>query len=321
MGPRSGFRKVDFVAAYAHESRMIEFAINFPPLHPEIFAFDVFGFHVALRWYALAYIAAFIIALPTINAMLRRPALWKNSVTPLHKEDLEDLLVWIIFGVILGGRFGYVIFYQPGYYWENPAEIMQVWNGGMSFHGGALGVIVAAAIYCYRNGKPMLGVGDLIALATPTGLLLGRIANFINAELWGRPTDAPWGVIFPGQAAQNCPGVEGLCARHPSQLYEAGLEGLLLGTVMLWLAFRMGALKTPGVLIGVFIAGYGIGRSIVEFFRQPDAQFVSEGNPIGYAMEFFGTGITRGQQLSIPMIVIGLAIIVIAKKRAARTTR
>ena len=146
-----------------------------------------------------------------------------------------------------------------------------VWHGGMSFHGGLLGVIVAGLLYCRSQAIPLLSAADAMAVATPPGLMLGRIANFINAELWGRPTTMPWGVAFPGAAAQDCPGVVGVCARHPSQLYEAGMEGILLGLLLLWLAWRRGALRAPGRLLGVFLTGYGLARFIVEFFRQADA--------------------------------------------------
>ena len=195
-------------------------------------------------------------------------------------------------------------------------SVFRVWEGGMAFHGGFLGVALAGLIFCWRHKLPLAGMGDVLALGTPPGLLLGRIANFINAELWGRPTDLPWGVIFPGAAAQNCANVAGLCARHPSQLYEAALEGVLLGAVLIWLAFRRGWLKRPGMICGLFIAGYGISRFVVEFFRQADAQFMSPDNPMGYVMQIGSFGITRGQQFSLPMILVGLAILLAARRRA-----
>jgi phosphatidylglycerol:prolipoprotein diacylglycerol transferase len=189
-----------------------------------------------------------------------------------------------------------------------------VWEGGMSFHGGFLGVVLAIFLFA-RGRKLQLGsVADTIALASPPAILLGRIANFVNAELWGRPTTLPWGVIFPGEAAQTCTGVLiGACARHPSQLYEAALEGLLLGLILILAAFRWGALRRPWLLSGVFFAGYGLARFAVEFVRQPDAQFVTDGNPLGLAVHLGGWGLTMGQLLTLPMIVIGLAVI-----RAAR---
>ena len=226
-------------------------------------------------------------------------------------------MTWVILGIILGGRLGFVLFYQPVYYLANPAEIPMIWHGGMSFHGGLLGVIVAVLAFCVKNRIPLMPAGDMIALAVPPGLLLGRLANFVNAELWGRPTDLPWGVIFPGEAAQACGQAAGeLCARHPSQLYEAGLEGLLLGGLLIWLAFARGALKRPGMVAGTFFAGYGLARFLVEFVRQPDAQFVSPGNPLGLAWHVGGYGLTMGQMLSLPMILIGVGLLVYARRRA-----
>lgn len=282
--------------------------MQFPNIAPEIFSITLFGFTFALRWYALAYIAGILIGWRIVLAAIARPLLWATQ-PPLTREQVEDLLTWIILGVIIGGRLGYVAFYQPGYFIENPAQIPAVWQGGMSFHGGFIGVIVAVWLCARKYGAPLGSVADLLAIATPPGLLLGRIANFINAELWGRPTDAPWGVIFPGIAAQDCAGINGPCARHPSQLYEAGLEGVLLGAILLVLAFGRGWLKTPWRLTGMFFAGYGVGRFIVEFFRQPDAQFVSPDNPVGLAFHINGWGLTMGQTLSLPMIVLGLWLV------------
>lgn len=279
--------------------------IPFPAISPEIFTIEIFGITLALRWYALAYIVGILLAWRLAVATVRRADLW-TSAPPMTADQIERLLTWVILGVILGGRLGFVLFYQPGYYWQNPTHIPRVWEGGMSFHGGFLGVAVAAFLFCRSEGIPMLKAADLMALATPPGLFLGRIANFINAELWGRATDLPWGVAFPGEAAQTCPGVVGICARHPSQLYEAALEGLLLGALLLWLAWRRGWLKFPGRIAGSFLAGYGMARFLVEFVRQPDAQFVSEGNPLGLALHVHGLGLTMGQTLSLPMIAAGL---------------
>ncbi|SDX13577.1 Prolipoprotein diacylglyceryl transferase [Litoreibacter albidus] len=315
MGRVERAHKVDFVAASAHQPLMTIFALPFPDISPEIFTLELGSFAFSLRWYALAYIVGLIVAWRIVVGLMKRPALWGEGGAPMTKDQPEDLLTWIILGVVLGGRLGYVMFYQPGYYLSNPAEILKVWEGGMSFHGGFLGVVVAGLAYCWKYKLPAMRVGDAVAVSAPIGLMLGRIANFINAELWGRPTDMPWGFVFPGQAAQDCPGVDGLCARHPSQLYEAGLEGLLLATVMLWLAYRRGWLMRPGAMIGVFLTGYGLARGFVEFFRQPDAQFVSDGNPLGLAWHLGGYGLTMGQILSLPMIVLGLALIVRAKRR------
>jgi phosphatidylglycerol:prolipoprotein diacylglycerol transferase len=232
-------------------------------------------------------------------------------------QNIEDFLFSAILGVILGGRIGYVLFYQPGDYFQNPQEILMLWTGGMSFHGGLLGVVVASFLFARRHDIAPRQMADAVALATPPGLFLGRLANFANAELWGRPTDLPWGVVFPGQAAQDCDDVViGYCARHPSQLYEAALEGLVLGVVILFM-IRAGALRKPGYIAGVFFVGYGVSRFIVEFFRQPDPQFVSTGNPLGLAVHFEGYGLTMGQLLTLPMVLIGLFLIISARKKSS----
>ncbi len=290
-------------------------AIPFPDISPEIVSITLFGMEFALRWYALAYIVGIVIGWRIVVAATRRPLLWPGDRAPMESKDVEDLLTWVILGVILGGRLGYVLFYQPGYFLANPAQILQVWQGGMAFHGGLLGVVLAVVLFSRSRGINWVSVADALCMVTPVGLLLGRIANFINAELWGRPTDLPWGVIFPSAAAQDCAGVVGLCARHPSQLYEAALEGLILGAILLWLGWRRGALRLPGTLTGVFFAGYGAARFLVEFVRQPDAQFVSPGNPLGLAFHVDGYGLTMGQALSLPMIAFGLGMVLWARRR------
>jgi len=254
---------------------MIALRLPFPDIGPNIVAIDIAGREFALRWYAMAYIVGILIGWFIVTRLVKRVKLWPKSKAPITSDQVSDLVTWIILGVVLGGRLGYVLFYQPGYFIANPGEILQVWQGGMSFHGGALGVL-----------------------------------------LWGRPSELPWAVIFPGDAAQACATVDRLCARHPSQLYEALLEGLILGCVMLWLVYRRGWLKTPGAMIGTFLAGYGLGRFIVEFFRQPDAQFTSETNLMGFALQFSeGTGLTMGQLLSTPMIIVGALIILAARRK------
>jgi phosphatidylglycerol---prolipoprotein diacylglyceryl transferase len=280
----------------------------FPDITPEIFSITLFGITFALRWYALAYIVGLLIGWRLVLRALATPRLWAAG-PPMTADQVERLLTWVIAGVILGGRIGYVLFYQPGHFLDRPLDALKIWEGGMSFHGGFLGVVVGAFLFFRAEKIPMLPAADLMALATPPGLLLGRIANFINAELWGRPTDMPWGVAFPGIAAQDCPGILTVCARHPSQLYEAALEGLLLGLVLIWLVWRRGWLSRPGQLMGLFFAGYGAARCFVELFRQPDAQFVTEGNPLGLAYQIGGYGLTMGQVLSLPMIVVGLYLI------------
>lgn len=282
--------------------------IVIPEISPNIVAFSIFGVEFALRWYAMAYIFGILIAWGLARATLKRPTLWPKKTAPLTPANWEDLLTYLVIGVVVGGRLGYVILYQPSYYLQNPLDIVQVWQGGMAFHGGFLGVVAAAFIYCRKYNLPLLGTADLLALCTPAGLFLGRCANFINAELWGRPTEMPWGVAFAGAAAQSCDQIGGLCARHPSQLYEALLEGLLLGLALLWLAYKRGALRQPGKITSIFCIGYGLSRFVVEFFRQPDSQFVSSESPIGLAFQVGGIGLTMGQLLSLPMIIIGVLL-------------
>lgn len=294
-------------------------ALPFPDISPEIFSISLFGMELALRWYALAYIVGIIIGWRLVVMALKAPRLWPNQTPPLSPGQTEDMLTWIILGVLLGGRIGYVLFYQPGAYLNDPLSIIAIWEGGMSFHGGMLGVILAFWLYTRRHKLPLLTTADAVAIGTPPGLLLGRMANFINAELWGRPTELPWGVVFPGQAAQFCPDIVGACARHPSQLYEAFLEGFVLLVVLLWMAWRRDGFKKPGLLTGVFLAGYGISRFLVEFVRQPDAQFISEGNPLGLAWHIGGYGLTMGQILSLPMILLGLWLITRARRRVPAT--
>ena len=292
-------------------------AIPFPEISSEAFSFTVFGYELALRWYALSYIVGIIIGWWLVAQTVKRAHLWANDTPPMSVKQVEDLATWVILGVILGGRLGFVLFYQPAYYLANPSEILMVWQGGMSFHGGLIGVIIACVAFSKRNGIPWLSVADVLCMVTPVGLLLGRLANFTNAELWGRPTEMPWGVIFPGAAAQDCADVvAGLCARHPSQLYEAFLEGLLLFAVLIYLGYRRGALKKVGAITGLFFIGYGLGRFAVEFVRQPDAQFISPGNPLGLAWHINGYGLTMGQILCIPMIIFGAYMLARAQRRA-----
>lgn len=288
--------------------------IPFPGIGNEIFSFDFFGFDVALRWYALAYIVGIVIGYQIVLRAVKATRLWRNNTPPMTTELTEAFLTWAVLGIIFGGRIGYTLIYNFGYYSQNPLEILRVWGGGMSFHGGFAGVVIASIIFCKKHKIPMLSFGDLMAMAAPMGLFLGRLANFNSAELWGKPSSLPWAVIFPGDAAQDCPDVIGLCARHPSQLYEALMEGLILGALILYLAYKRGWMLKPGRLMGLFIMGYGISRFIVEFFRQADAQFITANNPLGHVVRIGSMGMSMGQLLSLPMIAIGLWFINRARK-------
>ncbi|TYB89105.1 prolipoprotein diacylglyceryl transferase [Oceaniovalibus sp. ACAM 378] len=287
----------------------MQMILPFPDIDPALFSIEIGGFTFALRWYALAYIAGILLGWRLAVLTVRRDALWPGNRAPMQPGQVEELITSVILGIILGGRLGFVLFYQPAYYLANPGEILAVWQGGMSFHGGMIGVTLGGLIFAWRNKVPLLSLGDLMALCTPPGLLLGRAANFINGELWGRPSDAPWAVVFPGDRAQDCPGIVGDCARHPSQLYEAGLEGLVLGALLIFLVYRMGWLKRPGAITGMFLVGYGLSRSFIELFRQADAQFITAANPMGYVVQFGDAGLSMGQLLSLPMVLLGLALI------------
>ena len=275
------------------------FAIPFPQIDPALFTIALGGFEFSLRWYALAYIAGLVLGWRLMVRLMRRPQLWPGDKAPMTPAQPEELLTWMILGVILGGRLGYVVFYNPGYFFDHPAEILQVWQGGMSFHGGFIGVIVSLILFARTRGMPLLQAGDAVALAAPVGLFFGRLANFINGELWGRVTDVPWAMVFPAAGPE---------ARHPSQLYEAGLEGLLLGAVMWGLALKGGWLKRPGSVIGVFFIGYGLARSVVENFRQWDAQ-------LGYMIESGSARLTMGQMPPLPTVALGLGFISDARRR------
>jgi phosphatidylglycerol---prolipoprotein diacylglyceryl transferase len=270
----------------------------FPQFDPVIVQFGP----LAIRWYALAYIVSLVIGW----RLVRRFALLTPAVaTPLQ---VDDFLTWATLGVVLGGRLGYVLFYQPGVYLAHPIMILEVWQGGMSFHGGMLGVAIAIVIFCRRNGIALLGFADRIAVVAPLGLGLGRVANFINGELWGRaaPDWLPWAMEFP--RAPDCPSFPRIClARHPSQLYEALMEGLILLTVMLVLSRREGLRERFGLLTGVFLCGYAIARIIGEYFREPDA-----------FLGFLAFGTTMGQILSVPMLIAGVWLIVRARPVGSR---
>lgn len=246
---------------------------------------------LALRWYSLAYIVGILAAWWLLSRMIRRPG------SPMTARHLDDLVSWCTLGVILGGRLGYVLFYDLPTYLADPLAILRLWEGGMSFHGGFAGVVVAVVLYARRHRLSILRILDYLAVVTPLGLFLGRLANFVNGELWGRPTDGSWGIIFPGG---------GPLPRHPSQLYEALLEGVLLFVVLNLLFWFTDARKRPGLLGGLFVAGYGLSRFVIEFFREPDAQ-----------LGVLSFGLTMGQTLSLPLIAFGLYLVVTIGRRPA----
>lgn len=283
--------------------------LPFPNIAPEIFSVDLFGFELALRWYALAYIAGLVLGWWLVRALMRHPAIWPGGTAPMKPEATDDLLTYMILGVIIGGRLGFTLFYQPAYYLSHPVEILQVWQGGMSFHGGFLGVIAGIILFSVTRKTPLLSTGDAVAMAAPIGIFFGRLANFINAELWGKPTTVPWAFVFPGERAATCPpDWVGPCARHPSQLYEAGLEGLLLFAIML-IGLRLGWTRVGGRMIGIFFLGYGAARMFVELFRQADAQYITADNPLGHVLRMGEFGLSMGQILSLPMVLIGIAFL------------
>ena len=284
--------------------------LPYPEIDPALFTIELGGMAFSLRWYALAYIAGLVLGWRMMVWLMRRERLWPAGRAPMTPAQPEELLTWMVVGVVLGGRLGFVVFYNPGYYLDNPLEALMLWQGGMSFHGGFIGVIAGVVLFCRSRALPLLQVGDAVALAAPPGILFGRIANFINAELWGRPTDVPWAMVFPGTGGQP---------RHPSQLYEAALEGLLLGLVMWGLALGARWLRRPGAVTGLFLAGYGLARALVENFRQGDPQFVTPDNPAGQVIRFGAgpeaLGLTMGQVLSLPMLAVGAAFLAIAFRR------
>ena len=252
---------------------------------------------LAIRWYALAYIAGIVLGWVYARQLVKSESLWGGRPRP-SVAAFDDLVTWITLGIVLGGRLGFVLIYKPGYYLTHPGEALMLWQGGMSFHGGLIGVIVAVFLFCRARRIAPLSVFDVLAAVVPIGIFFGRIANFINGELWGRPSDVPWAMVFPGAGPEP---------RHPSQLYQAGLEGLLL-LVIVAIAVRMGALKRPGLACGLFGAGYGLARIVGEEFRMPDPQ-------LGF---LFGP-VTMGMLLSLPMLLLGGFLIVRALRRPPAT--
>ena len=259
--------------------------IAFPVFDPIAISIGPF----AIRWYALAYIGGIVLGWIYARSLIKNEKLW-GGPAPISLVQMDDFILWVTLGIILGGRTGYVLFYNLPFFIQHPAEIFELWKGGMSFHGGFLGCLVAVMWFAHKNRISILSLGDITTAVGPIGLFLGRIANFINGELWGRPADPnlPWAMIFP---------TGGPLPRHPSQLYEAGLEGILLFTILA-VMIRLGALKRPGLILGSFIAIYGLARIIGEHFREPDPQ-----------LGFLWGGLTMGMLLSVPMVIVGAIII------------
>ncbi len=284
--------------------------MDFPNIDPIAFSIGP----IPIRWYSLAYLSATVFGALYLLQLLKKPALWGlNKMGPLNNEQLVDVATVAALGAILGGRTGYVLFYEPNLLiapWESLASVigpgdnifkslfgwlpippaLMTWRGGMSFHGGIIGVSIAGFLYARKHNVQALVLGDLFACAAPIGLMFGRLANFVNGELFGRPTEVSWGMVFPA-APDNLP-------RHPSQLYEAALEGVMMFIILFIFVHFFGLLKKQGAAIGVYVAGFGLSRIIVEFFRQPDAHLAE-----------FPLGITMGQILSIPMVIIGSVMI------------
>jgi phosphatidylglycerol---prolipoprotein diacylglyceryl transferase len=263
-------------------------ALGFPDIDPVAVRIGP----LAIRWYALAYITGLLLGWAYILRLLRQPPHTMTS------EQVGDFLGWAVIGIVLGGRLGYVAFYKPEYYLNNPNEIFAIWQGGMSFHGGVIGMLLAMEAFTRRRSLSFLGLADLIACAAPIGIAFGRVANFINGELYGRVTSVSWGVMFPRGGAEP---------RHPSQLYEAALEGVVLFVLLYVLARHTRLRFYPGALGGVFLLGYGIARVVVEFFREPDVQ-------LGFQLG----GLTMGQLLSLPLILAGAWLIWAARAPQAQ---
>jgi phosphatidylglycerol:prolipoprotein diacylglycerol transferase len=264
---------------------LITLALTFPTIDPVAVQIGP----LAIRWYALAYIAGILLGWQYAVHLIKRPPYVMDRVA------VDDFIVWVTVGIIVGGRLGYVLFYKPGYYIQNPLEIVYIWRGGMSFHGGMLGVIVAIILFARQRGISMFALGDIVSAVAPIGLFFGRIANFINGELYGRPSDVPWAMVFPHGGPEP---------RHPSQIYQAGLEGLLLFVILAVLAHRTELRRRPGFIGGAFLCGYAIARMIGELFREPDAH-----------LGFIIGPVTMGQILSLPMLLAGIWLMATSGKR------
>lgn len=253
---------------------------------------------IAIKWYGLAYVAGLLLGWLYIKRLLATDGLWRDGKAPFPPHVADDLFVWVALGVVIGGRLGHIMLYEPSYYFRHPLEILQIWRGGMAFHGGMVGTIVAMWLFARHMKVPALSVMDLVSAAVPLGLLFGRTANFINAEVVGTVSDVPWAMAFPGA---------GPLPRHPVQLYEALLEGAVLFLILAWLIHARDALKTPGLIGGAFLVGYGVFRIVCEMFKDE------------YRGLFGWADLTSGMIYSVPMIIIGLAGMWIVSRMAARS--
>ena len=262
----------------------------FPDFNPIALAIPTPWFTLAIRWYALAYVAGILIGWRYAVAMVHNRRLWGAAPAPLDDRGVDDLILWVTLGVIVGGRLGYIVFYSTDTLWRNPMQILRTWEGGMSFHGGLIGVTIALIGFALSQRLNPLSVADVAAPAVPIGLFFGRLANFVNGELWGRPTSLPWGIVFPDG---------GPAPRHPSQLYEAGLEGVVLFLILRLATHRLKWLSRPGAAAGLFLTFYGVFRFGVEHVREPDV-----------GMPQFPLGLSMGMILSLPMILVGLCLLV-----------
>ena len=273
--------------------------LPFPQIDPVALAIGpFFGIGpLQIRWYALAYIGGILMGWWLARRLIARDDLWDGRLRPTAPE-LDDFITWITLGIIVGGRLGFVLFYDPLHYLANPLEILTLWHGGMSFHGGMIGPLVVMLLYSRGKPYPALTLIDIVAAVAPIGLFFGRVANFINGELWGRATSSPFGMVFP---------LAGPEPRHPSQLYEAALEGIVLFLVLRILTHGFRLLRTPGAVAGVFGIGYGLARFAVEFLREPDAN-----------LGLLAGGLTMGQWLSLPTVLVGLGLLFFAALRARR---
>ncbi|MAY63689.1 MAG: prolipoprotein diacylglyceryl transferase [Rhizobiales bacterium] len=269
--------------------------MTYPEIDPVIFSIGP----LAIHWYGLAYVAGILLGWRYGRLILARDHLGPGAPPPMTLTRFDDFLIWAAVGIVAGGRIGYILFYDFAGIAADPIRAIQIWNGGMSFHGGFLGTFLAMVLFARAHKIPAFSLFDIVCAVVPIGLLFGRIANFINGELWGRPTDVAWAMIFP---------TGGPVPRHPSQLYEAGLEGIVILLVLAWLIFARKKLKAPGFVAGSFVILYALSRIFIEFFREPDPQ-------LGY---LFGGWLTMGMLLSLPMIALGLWAVLTAPGRAAK---